>query len=458
MKTLTAILLAAAALAAQTKTTVHDKCTYPDATPCKGHVTISSTTRFTAADGTNVYPTQHITVTLNAAGELWASLIPNEGGNPSGTTYTLSYELDRATTNLFCAVPTATPAEVKNICLTSPPPSPNLILPTGATGPQGRTGSTGAAGTNGANGTNGATGATGPNGTNGATGATGANGTNGATGATGPNGTTGATGATGANGTNGTTGATGTTGPNGTNGATGATGPNGTNGATGATGANGTNGTNGATGATGIAAPTGTTGANVYTNPTGTLSADGSCTDNGSGTIACAAFKTTSITIGAASIQGQFYLGANGGNNTWISAGGIFGGWQGLATDTGTLVLPPTIGHFTAKAATGATGTTGNLASSLTTNASYLVEVPINCTASSTATVNYTLTYTDTSGQVQTQTLASPINCATLGPASAAWNVYGFSGKSGTTVTITATPAGAATYDLRAVLKQTSLN
>jgi hypothetical protein len=90
------------------------------------------------------------------------------------------------------------------------------------------------------------------------------------TGATGPQGTTGTAGATGATGPQGTTGNTG---------ATGATGPQGTagnTGATGATGPQGTTGTAGATGTTGATGPAGATGPGISDGDKGDITVSNS--------------------------------------------------------------------------------------------------------------------------------------------------------------------------------------
>jgi len=91
-------------------------------------------------------------------------------------------------------------------------------------------------------------------------------------------------------------------------------------------------------------------------------------------------------------------------------------------------------------------------------DAAFSAKSTVNChTGVSTATVSYTLNWTDTSGTAQSHGFG-PVTCTTLGAASFGQSMDFFRAQAGSTVGITTSVANSPVYDMSVVLTPETTN
>lgn len=92
-------------------------------------------------------------------------------------------------------------------------------------------------------------------------------------------------------------------------------------------------------------------------------------------------------------------------------------------------------------------------------NATYRATATLTCTTSSAAaTVNVTLSWTDTSNTAQTKALGSAVDCTALGASSIGNMVFAFRAKSGVAIQYATTIVNTPTYDVTVQLEKISSN
>lgn len=195
-------------------------------------------------------------------------------------------------------------------------------------------------------------------------------------------------------------------------------------------------------------------GALVGFHAVGVLQKVGSYYNRGNGDYKMGASDDANMSrIGAADIA---FGNGTAGDKTAALEFGTVKTYDGLATAG--MGMSPIVANVRAVAQVAAITTT-NLIASVPANAMYDANFTVNCTTTSAAaTVNITVSWTDTGSQAQSSTLGSAVACTALGASSMGNLHYGFAAKAGTAITYATAIVNTPTYDIRGVLKQLTIN